>query len=125
MVKIFVRFHVTLYRRSGNCLKLREHFRIVPRLIFVWGSPPSPNPLPEGEGALLEPLFESPLPAGEGQGEGHSCHGFRPTLNFEMVSPAEAGIQSFQYVLDSSLRQCDDHERSLLLAMAMDDFFAS
>jgi hypothetical protein len=37
------------------------------------------------------------------------------------VIPAEAGIQSFQYVLDPGLRRGDGHEESLLLAMAISD----
>jgi len=47
---------------------------------------PHPNPLPEGEGAVPEPLLKSPRPLGEGQGEGYSCYDSACSMSFETAS---------------------------------------
>ena len=57
--------------------------RLKPTCLFCC---PHPASLPEGEGAFAEPLYESPLLAGEG--EGHACYDFRPALNSETLSDA-------------------------------------
>ena len=46
----------------------------MPRLREACTSLPSPQPSPGGRGSHLKRHFESPLPLGEGQGEGHSCY---------------------------------------------------
>ena len=49
-------------------------------------SHPHPSASPTGRGALGKPLYEFPLPLGEGQGEGRSWHDLGLTKNFTTVS---------------------------------------
>ncbi len=54
---------------------------------------PHPDPLPKGEGTVIEPLEQLPLPLGEGADEGsnytnqaQACHDSGHQNNFETVS---------------------------------------
>jgi len=49
-------------------------------------SHPHPLPSPTGRGVLGKPLYEFPLPVGEGQGEGKSWHDSDLAKNFATLS---------------------------------------